>query len=236
MKYIKFKNGVISRIDTYRKRMKGEERVRLTETLAAFKQAKNNVIEEKYFDVLREHDDYADNFIDYYLNSREEEKYIVRYRYELIDHVLAKSNRQNKLVRRQIFIALDNKVGQFILIKYLRKIEYLLDIDLRNYIVKVGILDSGSEFKVLTDKEECEIMYDIARRLSVKHNIGYMLSYMEKSIEVEKDNVKLELYWDKGCVYHGKHMIANLLIGTNKVVEKIVKYVKKEMRLKNEIK
>ena len=236
MKYIKFKSGVISRIDTYRKQSKGEERVRLTETLAAFKQAKNNVIEEKYFDVLREHDDYADNFIDYYLNSREEEKYIVRYRYELIDHVLAKSNRQNKLVRRQIFVALDNKVGPYILIKYLRKIEYLLDIDLRNYIVKVGILDSGSEFKVLTDKEECEIMYDIARRLSVKHNIGYMLSYMEKSIEVEKDNVKLELYWDKGCVYHGKHMIANLLIGTNKVVEKIVKYVKKEMRLKNEIK
>ena len=236
MKYIKFKSGVISRIDTFRKRTKGEERIKLVEALTAFKQAKNNIIEEKYFDVLREHDDYADNFIDYYLNSREEEKYIVRYRYELIDHVLAKSNRQNKLVRRQIFVALDNKVGPYILIKYLRKIEYLLDIDLRNYIVKVGILDRGSEFKVLTDKEECEIMYDIARRLSVKHNIGYMLSYVEKSIEVEKDNVKLELYWDKGCVYHGKYMIANLLIGTNKVVEKIVKYVKKEMRLKNEIK
>lgn len=236
MRYIKFKSGVISEIDTYRKRTKGEERVRLTETLAAFKQAKNNVIEEKYFDVLREHDDYADNFIDYYLNSREEEKYIVRYRYELIDHVLAKSNRKNKLVRRQIFVALDNKVGPYILIKYLRKIEYLLDIDLRNYIVKVGILDSGSEFKVLTEKEECEIMYHIARRLSVKYNIGYMLSYVEKVIEVEKNNVKLELYWDKGCVHHGKHMIANLLIGTNKVVEKIVKYVKKEMRLKNEIK
>ena len=89
---------------------------------------------------------------------------------------------------------------------------------------------------MLTDKEECDVMYDIARRLSVKHNVGYKLSYVKKVIDVEKDNVKLELYWDKGCVYHGKHMIANLLIGTNKVVEKIVKYIKKEMRLKNEIK
>lgn len=235
MKYIKFKSGVISQIGTYRKRTKGEERVRLTETLKVFKQAKNNVVEKKYFDVLREYDD-VDNFIEYYLNSLEEEKYIVKFRYGLIEYVLAKSNRQNKLVRRQIFVALDNKVGQYILIKYLRKIEYLLDINLRNYIVKVGILDRGSEFKVLTDKEECDVMYDIARRLSVKHNVGYKLSYVKKVIEVEKDNVKLELYWDKGCVYHGKHMIANLLIGTNKVVEKIVKYIKKEMRLKNEIK
>ena len=235
MKYIKFKSGVISQIGTYRKRTKGEERVRLTETLNVFKQAKNNVVEKKYFDVLREYDD-VDNFIEYYLNSLEEEKYIVKFRYGLIEYVLAKSNRQNKLVRRQIFVALDNKVGQYILIKYLRKIEYLLDINLRNYIVKVGILDRGSEFKVLTDKEECDVMYDIARRLSVKHNVGYKLSYVKKVIEVEKDNVKLELYWDKGCVYHGKYMIANLLIGTNKVVEKIVKYIKKEMRLKNEIK
>ena len=235
MKYIKFKSGVISQIGTYRKRTKGEERVRLTETLKVFKQAKNNVVEKKYFDVLREYDD-VDNFIEYYLNSLEEEKYIVKFRYGLIEYVLAKSNRQNKLVRRQIFVALDNNVGQYILIKYLRKIEYLLDINLRNYIVKVGILDRGSEFKVLTDKEECDVMYDIARRLSVKHNVGYKLSYVKKVIEVEKDNVKLELYWDKGCVYHGKHMIANLLIGTNKVVEKIVKYIKKEMRLKNEIK
>lgn len=236
MKYIKFKSGVISQISTYRKRTKGEERVRLTETLNVFKQAKNNVVEKKYFDVLREYDD-VDNFIQYYLNSLEEEKYIVKFRYGLIEYVLAKSNRQNKLVRRQIFVALDNKVGQYILIKYLRKIEYLLDINLRNYIVKVGILDRGSEFKVLTDKEECDVMYDIARRLSVKHNIGYKLSYVGKviEIEVEKD-VKLKLYWDKCCVYHGKHMIANLLIGTNKVVEKIVKYIKKEMRLKNEIK
>ena len=31
-------------------------------------------------------------------------------------------------------------------------------------------------------------------------------------------------------------MIANLLIGTNKVVEKIAKYVEKETRLKDEIK
>ena len=79
-------------------------------------------------------------------------------------------------------------------------------------------------------------MYDIARRLSVKHNIGYILSYVEKTLEVENGKIKLELYWHKGCVFHGEIMVANLLIGTNKVVEKIARYVEKETRLKDEIK
>ena len=79
-------------------------------------------------------------------------------------------------------------------------------------------------------------MYDIARRLSVKHNIGYILSYVEKTLVVENGKIKLELYWHKGCVFHGEIMVANLLIGTNKVVEKIARYVEKETRLKDEIK
>ena len=154
----------------------------------------------------------------------------------MIDYILRKANRQKKSLKEQVVYRLNNKQGKFILMKYLRKIEYLLDIDLKNYIGKVGLLDNASELKVLSDKEECDIMYDIARRLSVKHNIGYILSYVEKTLEVENGKIKLELYWHKGCVFHGENMIANLLIGTNKVVDKIAKYVEKETRLEDEIK
>lgn len=236
MRYIKFKRGLIFRLEERCKRMKGGKREDLEEVLKVCRRTKNQIVEEKYFDILREYDEYADDFIEYYLNSQKEEKYVVKFKYEMIDYVLGKANRQKKSLREQVVYILDNKQKKFILMKHLRKIEYLLDIDLRNYIGKVGLLDNTYELKVLSDKEECDIMYDIARRLSVKHNIGYILSYVEKTLEVENGNIKLELYWHKGCVFHGENMIANLLIGTNKVVEKIAKYLEKETRLKDEIK
>ena len=236
MRYIKFKRAVINRIESYRRQTRGEVRVALGEALEAFKRAENQIVEEKYFDILREHDEYANDFIDYYLNTPDEELYIVKFRYDMIDYILRKANRQKKSLREQVVYILDNKQKKFILMKHLRKIEYLLDIDLRNYIGKVGLLDNTYELKVLSDKEECDIMYDIARRLSVKHNIGYILSYVEKTLVVENGKIELELYWHKGCVFHGENMIANLLIGTNKVVEKIAKYLEKETRLKDEIK
>jgi hypothetical protein len=216
--------------------MKGGKREDLEEVLKVCRRTKNQIVEEKYFDILREYDEYADDFIEYYLNSQKEEKYVVKFKYEMIDYVLGKANRQKKSLREQVVYILDNKQKKFILMKHLRKIEYLLDIDLRNYIGKVGLLDNTYELKVLSDKEECDIMYDIARRLSVKHNIGYILSYVEKTLVVENGKIELELYWHKGCVFHGENMIANLLIGTNKVVEKIAKYLEKETRLKDEIK
>ena len=232
MRYIKFKRAVVNRIESYRRQTRGEARA----ALEAFKCAENQIVEEKYFDILREYDEYADDFIEYYLNSQKEEKYVVKFKYEMIDYVLGKANRQKKSLKEQVVYRLNNKQGKFILMKYLRKIEYLLDIDLRNYIGKVGLLDNTYELKVLSDKEECDIMYDIARRLSVKHNIGYILSYVEKTLVVENGKIELELYWHKGCVFHGENMIANLLIGTNKVVDKIAKYLEKETRLKDEIK
>lgn len=236
MRYIKFKRAVVNRIKSYRRQTRGEARAALREVLEVFKRAENQIVEEKYFDILREHDEYANDFIDYYLNSPDEELYIVKFRYEMIDYILRKANRQKKSLKEQVVYRLNNKQGKFILMKYLRKIEYLLDIDLRNYIGKVGLLDATTQLKVLSDKEECDIMYDIARRLSVKHNIGYILSYVEKTLVVENGKIKLELYWHKGCVFHGEIMVANLLIGTNKVVEKIARYVEKETRLKDEIK
>ena len=181
MKYIKFKRAVVSRLETYYKKEKGEKKEELGEVLNKFKRARNLIIEEKYFDVLRRYDLYANNFIEYYLNSEEEEIHIVRYRYEMLDYIMVKANRQLPSLRSQIISALDNKQGQCILLKYLRKIEYILDIDLRKYIVKVGILDKSSELRVLTDEEECDAMYDVARRLSTKHDIGYILSYVERS-------------------------------------------------------
>ena len=236
MRYIKFKRAVVNRIESYRRQKRGEARAALGEALEAFKRAENQIVEEKYFDILRENDEYANDFIDYYLNSPEEEQYVVKFRYDMIDYVLRKANRQKKSLKEQVVYRLNNKQGSFIMMKYLRKIEHLLDIDLRNYIGKVGLLDNTYELKVLSDKEECDIMYDIARRLSVKHNIGYILSYVEKTLEVENGKIKLELYWHKGCVFHGEIMVANLLIGTNKVVDKIAKYLEKETRLKDEIK
>ena len=236
MRYIKFKRGLIFRLEERCKRMKGRKREDLEEVLKVCRRTKNQIVEEKYFDILREYDEYADDFIEYYLNSQKEEKYVVKFKYEMIDYVLGKANRQKKSLREQVVYILDNKQKKFILMKHLRKIEYLLDIDLRNYIGKVGLLDNTYELKVLSDKEECDIMYDIARRLSVKHNIGYILSYVEKTLVVENGKIELELYWHKGCVFHGENMIANLLIGTNKVVDKIAKYLEKETRLKDEIK
>ena len=236
MRYIKFKRAVVNRIESYRRQTRGEARAALGEALEAFKRAENQIVEEKYFDILREHDEYANDFIDYYLNTPDEELYIVKFRYDMIDYILRKANRQKKSLKEQVVYRINNKQGKFILMKYLRKIEYLLDIDLKNYIGKVGLLDTTTQLKVLSDKEECDIMYDIARRLSVKHNIGYMLSYVEKTLIVENGKIELELYWHKGCVFHGENMIANLLIGTNKVVEKIAKYLEKETRLKDEIK
>lgn len=236
MRYIKFKRAVVNRIESYRRQTRGETRAALGEALEAFKRAENQIVEEKYFDILREYDEYANDFIDYYLNTPDEELYIVKFRYDMIDYILRKANRQKKSLKEQVVYRLNNKQGKFILMKYLRKIEYLLDIDLRNYIGKVGLLDTTTQLKVLSDKEECDIMYDIARRLSVKHNIGYTLSYVEKTLVVENGKIELELYWHKGCVFHGENMIANLLIGTNKVVEKIAKYLEKETRLKDEIK
>ena len=236
MKYIKFKRAVVSRLGTYYKKEKGEKKEELGEVLNRFKRAKNLIIEEKYFDVLRRYDLYANNFIEYYLNSEEEEIHIVRFRYEMLDYIMVKANRQVTSFRNQIISALNNKQGQCILLKYLRKIEYILDIDLRKYIVKVGILDKSSELRVLTDEEECDAMYDVARRLSTKHDIGYKLSYVDRSFVIDKYNIPLELYWDKGCVYHNNNIIANLLIGTNKVVEKIVRYYYKQTEEQNEIK
>ena len=236
MKYIKFKRVVVSRLETYYKKEKGEKKEELGEVLNKFRRAKNLIIAEKYFDVLRRYDLYANNFIEYYLYSEEEEIHIVRFRYEMLDYIMVKANRQLPSLRSQIISALDNKQGQCILLKYLRKIEYILDVDLRNYIVKVGILDKSSELRVLTDEEECDAMYDIARRLSTKHDIGYKLSYVDRSFVIDKDNTPLELYWDKGCVYHNNNIIANLLIGTNKVVEKIVRYYYKKTEEQNEIK
>lgn len=236
MRYIKFKRAVVNRIESYRRQTRGEARAALGEALEAFKRAENQIVEEKYFDILREYDEYANDFIDYYLNSPDEELYIVKFKYDMIDYILRKANRQKKSLKEQVVYRLNNKQGKFILMKYLRKIEYLLDIDLRNYIGKVGLLDTTTQLKVLSDMEECDIMYDIARRLSVKHDIGYMLSYVDKTLVVENGKIKLELYWHKGCVFHGENMIANLLIGTNKVVDKIAKYLEKETRLKDEIK
>lgn len=236
MRYIKFKRAVVNRIESYRRQTRGEARAALGEALEAFKRAENQIVEEKYFDILREYDEYANDFIDYYLNSPDEELYIVKFKYDMIDYILRKANRQKKSLKEQVVYRLNNKQGKFILMKYLRKIEYLLDIDLRNYIGKVGLLDTTTQLKVLSDMEECDIMYDIARRLSVKDDIGYMLSYVDKTLVVENGKIKLELYWHKGCVFHGENMIANLLIGTNKVVDKIAKYLEKETRLKDEIK
>lgn len=236
MRYIKFKRAVVNRIESYRRQTRGEARAALGEALEAFKRAENQIVEEKYFNILREYDEYANDFIDYYLNSPDEELYIVKFKYDMIDYILRKANRQKKSLKEQVVYRLNNKQGKFILMKYLRKIEYLLDIDLRNYIGKVGLLDTTTQLKVLSDMEECDIMYDIARRLSVKHDIGYMLSYVDKTLVVENGKIKLELYWHKGCVFRGENMIANLLIGTNKVVDKIAKYLEKETRLKDEIK
>lgn len=236
MRYIKFKRAVVNRIESYRRQTRGEARAALGEVLEAFKRAENQIVEEKYFNILREYDEYANDFIDYYLNSPDEELYIVKFKYDMIDYILRKANRQKKSLKEQVVYRLNNKQGKFILMKYLRKIEYLLDIDLRNYIGKVGLLDTTTQLKVLSDMEECDIMYDIARRLSVKHDIGYMLSYVDKTLVVENGKIKLELYWHKGCVFRGENMIANLLIGTNKVVDKIAKYLEKETRLKDEIK
>lgn len=236
MRYIKFKRGLIFRLEERCKRMKRGKREDLEEVLKVCRRTKNQIVEEKYFDILRKYDEYADDFIEYYLNSQKEEKYVVKFKYEMIDYVLGKANRQKKSLREQVVYILDNKQKKFILMKHLRKIEYLLDIDLRNYIGKVGLLDNTYELKVLSDMEECDIMYDIARGLSVKHDIGYMLSYVDKTLVVENGKIKLELYWHKGCVFRGENMIANLLIGTNKVVDKIAKYLEKETRLKDEIK
>lgn len=236
MKYIKFKRAVVSRLETYYKKARGEKKEELGEVLNKFKRARNLIIEEKYFNVLRQYDLYANNFIEYYLNSEEEEIHIVRFRYEMLDYIMVKANRRVTSLRSQIISALDNKQGQCILLKYLRKIEYILDVDLRKYIVKVGILDKTSELRVLTDEEECDAMYDVARRLSTKHDIGYVLSYVERSFVIKKNDIPLELYWDKGCVYHKNNIIANLLIGTNKVVEKIVRYYYKQTEEQNEIK
>ena len=139
MRYIKFKRAVVNRIESYRRQTRGEARAALGEALEAFKHAENQIVEEKYFNILREHDEYANDFIDYYLNSPEEEQYVVKFRYDMIDYVLGKANRQKKSLKEQVVYRLNNKQGSFIMMKYLRKIEHLLDIDLRNYIGKVGL-------------------------------------------------------------------------------------------------
>lgn len=235
MRYIKFKTPVIKRLETYVKVIKGEEKEKLKEALANFKR-KKNLVEEKYFDVLRNHDMYADNFIEYYLRSEEEEIQLVMFRREMLDYIYGKLERQPYTTQKIIKNALKYRQSdKYIPMKYLRKIEYILDVDLKRFFIKVGILDMSSEVKVLTDEEECKAMYDIARRLSIKYNIGYKLSYMDKSLDIEKYKLPLELHWDKCCVYDGKNMIANLLIGTEKATEKIVRYFYKKARIKDEI-
>lgn len=235
MRYIKFKAPVIKRLETYVKVIKGEEKEKLKEALANFKR-KKKLVEEKYFDVLRNHDMYADNFIEYYLRSEEEEIQLVMFRCEMLDYINGKLEREPYTTQQIVKNALKNRQSdKYIPMKYLNKIQYILDVDLRRFFIKVGILDMDSEVKVLTDEEECKAMYDIARRLSIKYNIGYKLSYMDKSLDIEKYKLPLELHWDKCCVYDGKNMIANLLIGTEKATEKIVRYFYKKARIKDEI-
>lgn len=246
MKYIKFKRGLIFRLEERCKRMRGQKKEDLEEVLKACRRAKNSIISESYFYILREHDDFANEFIEYYLKSEEEEVYVVKYRYELLEYVLMKMDyvlkrrpiEEVESIRNRVINALDNKQRQHIQLKYLRKIEYILDIDLSNYILKVGVLDRASEMKVLTDEEEHDIMYDIARRLSDKYNIGYSLTYNNKSMVIEGSRGMMELYLHKCCVYHEKVRVANLLISTNRIVDKIVKYYdgycNKEMNYKKE--
>lgn len=228
MKYIKYKKPAIKRLETYLKESTGESKREIEEALSKFKYKSNTLVEEKYFDVLRKYDMYADNFIEYYLNSEEEEIQIAMFKYDMLPYIMTKLEKYPFLTREAVRTALDNKQGKYILMRYIRKIERVLNVDLSRYIIKVGILDMSSELRVLTDKEERDSMYDIARKLSVKYNIGYKLSYIDRSIVIEGDNNLLELHWEKGCVYHGTVVVANMLTGTNKSAEKIVNYYKKK--------
>lgn len=236
MRYIKFKTEAIRRLNTHLKNAKGDNKYELEEALVEFKYKNNSIVGEEYFNVLRKYDDDADSCIDYYLRSEEEEIQLVTFRREMLDYINGKLERQPYTTQKIVKNALKNRQSdKYIPMKYLNKIQYILDVDLKRFFIKVGILDMSSEVKVLTDEEECKAMYDIARRLSIKYNIGYRLSYMDKSLDIEKYKLPLELHWKKCCVYDGKNMIANLLIGTEKATEKIVRYFYRKARIKDEI-
>lgn len=137
---------------------------------------------------------------------------------ELISETRTKgSNKFNVLQVRRL---IGKRQGNHIKKIYFRRIEYLLGMQLDRFIDSVVVVGTRINVRAREERNE-EIVYAIARRLSVKYGYGYAINFENKTITINKE---VKLYWVKSNMYHKKDLLFELNGDINnmcKVIDKI---------------
>ena len=137
---------------------------------------------------------------------------------ELISETRTKgSNKFNVLQVRRL---IGKRQGNHIKKIYFRRIEYLLGMQLDRFIDSVVVVGTRINVRAREERNE-EIVYAIARRLSVKYGYGYAINFENKTITINKE---VKLHWIKSNMYHKKEWLFELNGDINnmcKVIDKI---------------
>lgn len=116
--------------------------------------------------------------------------------------------------------------GNYINTIYLRRLEKVISISLDDCIVSRYDLATG-ENKKLTEKRYCNIIYELARILSVTYGFGYKINYDQKTLLVEKNKIILvEVYWIGNKVYCNKEYLFDLNSDVSFISDLLVSYIK----------
>lgn len=131
--------------------------------------------------------------------------------------------KQVKFNTTKVRALLNNSKNNIIMKTSLYRIELLTGMELKKYIVKTVVAPIGSlnTVKLLNKKETEDVIYKVARYLSVRFECGYKIDYEASNITVERGQV-LQFHWDRGALLLNGKMIVNLLSGTKEIARKIM--------------
>ena len=235
-RYVKFQPSLIDKVEAQLSSSFPVDYESLYYILCRLKQKENCVIETSDIEELGKIANFnvKRHIICYYERESEdiEQVKVKRVAIELVEHKLrntieacqgrARPPFDVRLVKNLLNSRDDNIFAK----STLYRIELLTGMHLRKHIIDTMIIfNKSNKLKALTNKQECDIMYSVARELSNRFNYGYSLNYNSNTLRVDKDK-SLVFYWNKGALYCNKKLIGNLLESVkdiSKVIDKIMK-------------
>ena len=227
-RYVKFYPSIIKNIKKQMASSYSDDYETLNYILYRLTKKDNFVIEADVITSLRNIADFdVDDDIYCYLEKESDIVEAVKVRDIMFDILNSKMQsirgKQVKFNTTKVRALLNNSKNNIILKTSLYRIELLTGMDLKKYIVKTVVAPIGSikTIKLMDKKETQDIIYKVARYLSVKFNCGYKIDYEASNLTVERGQV-LQFHWDRGALLLNGKMIANLLSSTNDIARKIM--------------
>lgn len=227
-RYVKFYPSIIKNIKRQMASSYLDDYETLNYILYRLTKKDNFVIEADVITSLRNIADFdVDDDIYCYLEKESDIVEAVKVRDIMFDILNSKMQsirgKQVKFNTTKVRALLSNSKNNIIMKTSLYRIEFLTGMELKKYIVKTVVAPIGSlnTVKLLNKKETEDIIYKVARYLSVRFECGYKIDYEASNITVERGQV-LQFHWDRGALLLNGKMIVNLLSGTKEIARKIM--------------